>query len=63
MGREPEYISQFLPIYLSGNMTPGLSLQRYLEKGSGRRRSDVFIINSEQIPHLVLVFMLLTLNK
>ena len=27
------------------------------------RRSDVFIVNSEHISHLVLVFLLLTLNK
>ena len=27
-----------------------------------RRRSDVFIVNSEHISHLVLVFLLLTLN-
>ena len=26
------------------------------------RRSGVFIVNFEQIPHLVLVFLLLTLN-
>ena len=28
-----------------------------------RRRSDVFIVNFEQISHLVLVFLLLTLNS
>ena len=27
------------------------------------RRSGVFIVNFEHIPHLVLVFLLLTLNK
>ena len=28
----------------------------------GRRRSGVFIVNFEHIPHLVLVFLLLNLN-
>ena len=35
----------------------------YLLAGSQRHRSGVFIINSEYILHLFLVFLLLTLNK
>ena len=34
-------------------------LQRVIEKW---RRSGIFIVNSEHISHLVLVFLLLTLN-
>ena len=31
--------------------------------GSHWRRSDVFIVNFEHISHLVLLFLLLTLNR
>ena len=34
----------------------------YLKRDSNRRRSGVFIVNFEHISHLVLVFLLLTLN-
>ena len=32
-------------------------------KTTSRRRSGVFIVNTEQISHIVVMFLLLTLNK